>query len=128
MQQHGDFSMQCEGRIIICRPVGAFNLQGAMAYEPVFMQSALQLKDAPWGILEVAKDFEAGIPEVIARFRNQFIWCAQHNCQYLAVILDGHYKKFFADQIFRDLPMQAVKYFKDENEGKEWLNACLAAQ
>lgn len=126
MQQHGDFTMQRDGQILICRPVGVFNLQGAMAYEPLFMRAAMEIADQLWAVLEVARGFEAVIPEVIARFRNQFKWCAENNCQYLAVVFDGHYKKFFADQVFQGLPFKELRYFKNEDEGREWLHACLA--
>lgn len=127
MQQHGDFTMQCDGQILICRPHGTFNMQGAMAYEPLFMRNAMAIAIQPWAVLEVAKEFEAGTPEVIERFRRQFNWCAENNCRYLAVIFDGHFKRFLADQIFLGLPFDAVKYFNNEAEGKEWLHARLAS-
>ena len=75
LQPHGHFEMQRQGQVLICRPSGPFNLAGAMAYEAAFSQQIAGLRDAPWGIVEVATEFEAAGPEVLARFRRQFGWC-----------------------------------------------------
>jgi len=69
LQPHGHFEMQRQGQVLICRPSGPFNLAGAMAYEAAFSQQIAGLRDAPWGIVEVATEFEAAGPEVLARFR-----------------------------------------------------------
>ena len=59
LQPHGHFEMQRQGQVLICRPSGPFNLAGAMAYEAAFSQQIAGLRDAPWGIVEVATEFEA---------------------------------------------------------------------
>ncbi len=89
MQPHGQFDMERRGQMLICRPSGPFNLAGAMAYEARFRHELVGLMDGPWGIVEVATEFEAAGPEVLARFRRQFGWCAESGCQFLAVVFVG---------------------------------------
>ncbi|ELI6430774.1 hypothetical protein OB948_20875 [Aeromonas salmonicida] len=128
LQAHGHFKMQRQGQVLICQPSGPFNLMGAMAYESAFSQQFAQLRDAPWGIVEVATEFEAAGPEVLARFRRQFGWCAANGCAFLAVVLAGNFKQYLADQIFHDLPFQEVRYFGQTDEALHWLKQQLAAK
>jgi len=83
--------------------------------------------DGPWGIVEVATEFEAAGPEVLARFRRQFGWCAGSGCQFLAVVLAGGFKRYLADNIFKDLPFRAVRYFEQEAAAIQWLGEQLTA-
>ena len=70
LQPHGHFEMQRQGQVLICRPSGPFNLAGAMAYEAAFSQQIAGLRDAPWGIVEVATEFEAAGPAA----DNHYAW------------------------------------------------------
>ncbi|MDL5382642.1 hypothetical protein ACTG2N_12530 [Aeromonas hydrophila] len=126
LQPHGHFEMQRRGQVLICRPSGPFNLAGAMAYEAQFNQQIASLRDAPWGIVEVATEFEAAGPEVLARFRRQFGWCASNGCAFLAVVLAGSFKQYLADQVFSGLPFQGVRYFEQTDEALLWLERQLA--
>jgi hypothetical protein len=119
--------MQRRGQVLICQPSGPFNLAGAMAYEAAFSRQIAELRDAPWGIVEVATEFEAAGPEVLARFRRQFGWCAVNGCAFLAVVLAGSFKQYLADQIFSELPFQAIRYFEQTDEALCWLEQRLAA-
>nr|WP_277606819.1 hypothetical protein [Aeromonas sp. MR7] len=119
--------MQRRGQVLICQPSGPFNLAGAMAYEAAFSRQIAELSDAPWGIVEVATEFEAAGPEVLARFRRQFGWCAVNGCAFLAVVLAGSFKQYLADQIFSELPFQAIRYFEQTDEALCWLEQRLAA-
>ena len=125
MQPHGQFDMERRGQMLICRPRGPFNLAGAMAYEAGFRHALAGLEDRPWGIVEVATEFEAAGPEVLARFRRQFGWCAESGCQFLAVVLVGGFKRYLADNIFKDLPFRAVRYFEQEAAAIQWLGEQL---
>ena len=125
LQPHGHFEMQRQGQVLICRPSGPFNLVGAMAYEAAFSQQIAGLRDAPWGIVEVATEFEAAGPEVLARFRRQFGWCTANGCAFLAVVAVGGFKRYLADQIFSDLPFRAVRYFEQEAAAIDWLGERL---
>ncbi|KFN18182.1 hypothetical protein [Aeromonas bestiarum] len=127
LQPHGHFEMQRRGQVLICQPSGPFNLAGAMAYEAAFSRQIAELCDAPWGIVEVATEFEAAGPEVLARFRRQFGWCAVNGCAFLAVVLAGSFKQYLADQIFSELPFQAIRYFEQTDEALCWLEQRLAA-
>ncbi|XEI33577.1 hypothetical protein NMD14_03865 [Aeromonas veronii] len=126
MQPHGQFEMERVGQMLICRPSGPFNLAGAMAYEARFRHELADLMGRPWGIVEVATEFEAAGPEVLARFRRQFGWCAERGCQYLAVVLVGGFKRYLADNIFKDLPFRAVRYFEQEAAALQWLEEQLS--
>jgi len=119
--------MQRRGQVLICQPSGPFNLAGAMAYEAAFSRQIAELRDAPWGIVEVATEFEAAGPEVLARFRRQFGWCAVNGCAFLAVVLAGSFKQYLADQVFSELPFQAIRYFEQTDEALCWLEQRLAA-
>ena len=127
LQPHGHFEMQRRGQVLICQPSGPFNLAGAIAYEAAFSRQIAELRDAPWGIVEVATEFEAAGPEVLARFRRQFGWCAVNGCAFLAVVLAGSFKQYLADQIFSELPFQAIRYFEQADEALCWLEQRLAA-
>ncbi|AEB48526.1 hypothetical protein B565_0491 [Aeromonas veronii B565] len=111
--------------MLICRPSGPFNLAGAMAYEARFRHELAGLMDGPWGIVEVATEFEAAGPEVLARFRRQFGWCAESGCQFLAVVFVGGFKRYLADNIFTGLPFRAVRYFEQEAAAIQWLGEQL---
>nr|WP_277604374.1 hypothetical protein [Aeromonas sp. MR19] len=119
--------MQRRGQVLICQPSGPFNLAGAIAYEAAFSRQIAELRDAPWGIVEVATEFEAAGPEVLARFRRQFGWCAANGCAFLAVVLAGSFKQYLADQVFSELPFQAIRYFEQADEALCWLEQRLAA-
>jgi len=125
LQPHGHFEMRRLGQVLICRPSGPFNLAGAMAYEAAFSQQIAELRDAPWGIVEVATEFEAAGPEVLARFRRQFDWCAAHGCAFLAVVVVGGFKRYLADRVFSELPFRAVRYFEQEEAAIHWLREQL---
>lgn len=127
LQPHGHFEMQRRGQVLICQPSGPFNLAGAIAYEAAFSRQIAELRDAPWGIVEVATEFEAAGPEVLARFRRQFGWCAANGCAFLAVVLAGSFKQYLADQVFSELPFQAIRYFEQADEALCWLELRLAA-
>lgn len=127
LQPHGQFELQQKGRVLLCRPIGPFNLAGAMAYEAEFGQLIEELSGAPWGIVEVATEFEAAGPEVLARFRRQFDWCAAHGCAFLAVVMVGHFKQYLADQVFGGLPFQGLHYCDSESEAIDWVEGQLAA-
>lgn len=127
LQPHGQFELQQKGRVLLCRPSGPFNLAGAMAYEADFQRQIASLQGVPWGIVEVATEFEAAGPEVLARFRRQFGWCAAHGCAVLAVVMKGHFKQYLADRVFADLPFQAVYYCECEAEALDWVEGQLAA-
>ena len=73
MQPHGQFDMERRGQMLICRSSGPFNLAGAMAYEAGFRRELAGLMDRPWGIVEVATEFEAAGPEVLARVHSSLI-------------------------------------------------------
>ena len=94
----------------------------AMAYEAAFSQQIAGLRDAPWGIVEVATEFEAAGPEVLARFRRQFGWCTANGCAFLAV---GGFKRYLADQVFSELPFNTVRYFEQEAAAIHWLGGQL---
>lgn len=126
MQPHGQFDMERRGQMLICRPSGPFNLAGAMAYEARFRHELAGLMDGPWGIVEVATEFEAAGPEVLARFRRQFGWCAESGCQFLAVVFVGGFKRYLADNIFKGLPFRAVRYFEQEAAAIQWLGEQLS--
>ena len=125
LQPHGHFEMQRQGQVLICRPSGPFNLAGAMAYEAGFRHELAGLVDRPWGIVEVATEFEAAGPEVLARFRRQFNWCATHGCAFLAVVMIGDFKRYLADHVFSELPFQEVRYFEEEAQAIHWLTQRL---
>lgn len=127
LQPHGHFEMQRRGQVLICQPSGPFNLAGAIAYEAAFSRQIAELRDAPWGIVEVATEFEAAGPEVLAHFRRQFGWCAANGCAFLAVVLAGSFKQYLADQVFSELPFQAIRYFEQADEALCWLEQRLAA-
>ncbi|WP_060583642.1 hypothetical protein [Aeromonas schubertii] len=120
MQPHGHFTLLRQGALVICRPSGPFNLKGARAYEPLFFEQVAPLVGTRWAIVEVAAEFEAAGPEVIARFRRQFAWCAEQGCRYMAVVLEGGFKRYMAEQIFSQLPFEALCYFEDEAAAIAW--------
>ena len=126
MQPHGQFEMERRGQMMICRPSGPFNLAGAVAYEAHFARELTGLAAHPWGIVEVATEFEAAGPEVLTRFRRQFGWCAENGCLFLAVVLSGGFKRYLADQIFKGLPFRAVHYFEQEGAAIRWLEQQLS--
>lgn len=127
LQPHGQFELQQRERVLICRPIGAFNLAGAMAYEAEFSRRIASLSQAPWGIVEDATEFEAAGPEVLAHFRRQFGWCAANGCAFLAVVMAGRFKQYLAEQIFSGLPFQAVHFCESEEDAMSWVREQLAA-
>lgn len=64
-------------------------------------------------------------PEVLARFRRQFNWCATHGCAFLAVVMIGDFKRYLADHVFSELPFQEVRYFEEEAQAIHWLTQRL---
>ena len=91
-----------------------------MAYEGKFSQQIEAVCRGPWGIVEVATEFEAAGPEVLARFRRQFNWCAT---SWLRLSGGGH------DQGFQTLSggsrlqrasLQEVRYFTRRKPSTGW--------
>ncbi|MGY3857794.1 MULTISPECIES: hypothetical protein [Aeromonas] len=127
LQPHGQFELQQRERVLLCRPIGAFNLAGAMAYEAEFSRRIASLSQAPWGIVEIATEFEAAGPDVLARFRSQFGWCAANGCAFLAVVMAGGFKQYLAERVFAGLPFQGVHFCESEEEAMNWVREQLAA-
>lgn len=127
LQPHGQFELQQRERVLLCRPIGAFNLAGAMAYEAEFSRRIAGLSQAPWGIVEIATEFEAAGPEVLARFRSQFEWCIANGCAFLAVVMEGGFKQYLASRVFAGLPFQGVHFCESEEEAIDWVRGRLAA-
>ena len=73
----------------------------------------------------MATEFEAAGPEVLARFRRQFGWCAANGCAFLAVVVVGGFKRYLADQVFSELPFSTVRYFEQEAAAIRWLGEQL---
>ncbi|MDO2948622.1 hypothetical protein [Aeromonas simiae] len=121
MQPHGDFQVQRQGAMVICRPSGPFNLDGARAYEAQFLDVVAPLLGQRWGIVEIASQFEAAGPEVMAHFRRQFDWCQRHGCRFLALVCEGAFKRYMAERIFADIPFEAMAHFGDEGTARQWL-------
>ena len=124
--QHGHTDIAREGQIFICRPQGGFNLEGAVEYEQTFAQEVLKVADKPWGILEVLTDFGAGSDEVMTRFANQFTWCSQNNCRYLAVVNQSLLISSVIKRYFENVPLD-MEWFKNESSAMSWLQLKLSS-
>lgn len=127
MQAHGHFNMYREGRLLICQPMGAFNLSGAMAYEQQFKEVVAPLLGAPWGIVELTEEFEAAGPDVIERFNRQFHWCAANGCDFMAVVMpEQGFRRYMANQMLADVPFIESRYFDDAASAIAWLQSALS--
>lgn len=113
------------GQLVVCRPHGAFNMDGVKEYEESFVELVTPLMNHSWGILNVYIGFETGGPDVIKRIRSQYLWCAKNGCEYMAFYTVNPLQAFFARQTVKEVGFKKVKFFDDEQEAQEWIEQKL---
>lgn len=123
---HGLLNTELEGNLVICRPQGAFNMEGVVDYERRFTQMIAGITQPKWGILNVYTHFETGGPEVIARIRAQYKWCVANGCEVIAFVYTNSLTEFFGKQTLQDVPLNQVGYFKDEETARQWIMTCIS--
>lgn len=122
---HGLLNTELEANLVICRPHGAFNMEGVVDYERRFAQMVADIKQPKWGIINDYTDFETGGPEVIARIRAQYKWCIANDCVAIAFVCRNSLTEFFAKQTLQDVPFKHIAYCKDEESARQWMLTCL---
>ncbi len=124
--QHGLNDVELQGNLFICRPKGAFNMEGVTEYEARFAQMAATLKGQTWGILNIYHDYETGGPEVQKRIWSQFNWSAKNGCDYIGFVVVNPLHEFAARQTTKDIPIAEMRTFRDEAEAFAWIEQALA--
>lgn len=123
--QHGLNDVELQGNLFICRPKGAFNMEGVTEYEQAFAGMAATLKGQAWGIINVYDDYETGGPDVQKRIWAQFNWSANHGCEFIAFVVHNPLHEYAARETTKDIPIKAMKTFEDETEGFAWIKQAL---
>jgi hypothetical protein len=124
--QHGLNDVELSGNLFICRPKGAFNMEGVTEYETKFAQMAATLKGQTWGIMNVYDDYETGGPEVQKRIWAQFNWSALNGCDFIGFVVHNPLHEFAARLTTKDIPIKEMRTFKNEEEAFVWIKQALA--
>lgn len=123
--QHGLNDVELQGNLFICRPKGAFNLEGVTEYETKFAHMAATLKGQVWGILNIYHDYETGGPDVQQRIWSQFNWSANHGCDFIGFVICNPLHEFAAKQTTKGIDIKQMKTFHDEPSAFAWIEQAL---
>jgi hypothetical protein len=123
--QHGLNDVELQDNLFICRPKGAFNLEGVTEYETKFAQMAATLKGQSWGIINVYDDYEAGGPDVQKRIWSQFNWSALNGCDYIGFVAHNPLHEFAAKHTTSNIPIKEMRTFKNEADAFTWIKQAL---
>jgi len=124
---HGQIELERQGQLVICRPHGAFNMQGVREYEKAFAGLVAPILSKPWAIVNVYVDFETGGPEVIERIRAQYSWCVANGCRYIAFYTTGLLHNFFARETAKELGLDGYEVFESEALAIDWARRSLSS-
>jgi hypothetical protein len=123
---HGSNDVEQQGNLFICRPKGAFNLEGVAKYEAEFAQMVATLGEQPWGILNIYDDYETGGPEVQKRIWSQFNWAANNGCDYIGFVVSRPLHGFAAKQTTKGIAIKEMQTFNDETAAFAWIKQALS--
>jgi len=123
---HGINDVERVGRLVICQPKGAFNMDGVKEYEADFAALVTPILGTTWGILNEYLEFETGGPDVINRIRAQYRWCIANGCRYMAFYTTNPLQGFFARKTAEDVGFEEMKLFSDRQEARAWIESKLS--
>jgi len=113
-KQHGKIELTTQNGVLICRPMGAFNLDGVMHYEEIFAEKVRSFDSKKWALLNQYKEFEICGPEVIKRIRSQLLWSQAHGCQVIGFETFNTVQEYFVRQVTKDIPFKHVLVFSEQ--------------
>jgi hypothetical protein len=119
--KHGKNSFSVEGNTIICHPVGAFNIEGIKDYEAEFMALIANLESKHWNLLNLFKDFEICVPEVLEYLNRQQQWCQANGCQHAAFVTYNSVQEYVIREITKGVAFKSIEIFSDIGLAKQAL-------
>jgi len=112
-KRHGEIELAIQNGVVICRPMGAFNLDGVINYEKIFAEKVRSFNSKKWALLNQYKEFEICGPEVIKRIRSQLFWSQAHGCQVIGFETFNAVQEYFVRQVTKDIPFRHVLVFSE---------------
>lgn len=123
----GHFEINQDGKLIVCRPKGAFDMELAVEYEKTFTRTVNQLNSQHWGLLSIYGESASAEPQVQQRVWAQLNWCLHHGCDVMAFVVCNEYQQRLVDEVTKNLPFKDLKIFQDEAQAQTWIKQQLGA-
>ncbi len=112
--RHGEVELTLVNQVLVCRPIGAFNLDGVKHYEGVFAQTVKSFNSKKWALLNQYQDFETCGPDVIKRIKSQLFWSQAHGCQVIGFATFNTVQEYFVRQVTKDIPFEHILVFSEQ--------------
>ena len=125
---HGQILFSEDNNIVICHPIGAFNVEGLVLYEPNFVRLLKQLKPGNWALISIYEEFEVSGPEVVEKAKEQLNWCCANGCKYTAFVTHSALQEYYVRQVSEGVPFEYNEIFSDANVAEEALRDQLNRQ
>ncbi len=119
--RHGTVEISIKESLIICRPIGAFNMDSVLYYERSVNQQLKTLKGQKWALLNSYQDFETCGPDVIERLRNQLIWCNKHGCEVIGFVTFNSLQNYFVKEVTKGISFRFMEVFSNQEEAESRL-------
>ncbi len=121
MQEHGSFSIERAGKILILRAFGAWNYQTAKRFCDEFKSSADLIKDKPWACLVDLLQWELTTPDAKELFEQKNIWSCQNNQRHEAVVCQRSLQRQVVARSHASLTNVDINFFGATTEAYTWL-------
>jgi hypothetical protein len=119
MEKHGELLFSWEENILIVKVSGSFNKEGALAGITAIKESVCNKNKRIWHRLGFWDEEYLGSPSTMKMFKDAHIWCAEHGCQRVAVVVTNVVQQGVAEKIFSP----HAKVFRGEADAREWLTS-----
>ncbi|WP_108649784.1 hypothetical protein [Dongshaea marina] len=120
--EHGYYSIDPIGQLLIIRIGGAWNQQTALKYEEEIRELLPELMGSPWAAVSDMRDWELCTPEVLENWQQMSFYLSKdYNLRYMGLIINSALEKYLTrkvtDNATRDL---TVQYFDTPELAIDW--------
>jgi len=121
MKDHGSFTFEQKGQLIISRAFDAWNKETAQSMCKQMYILANKINDKPWGILVDLTQWEFGPPDMWEPIEDLNRWANDHNQKFEAVVCGLNIQKKLLEnsqEVFREVESE---FFDNEAKALQWL-------
>lgn len=126
MQEHGEYSVELFGNIIVSTLKGSFNEVGTMKYTELVKAKIATLANAPFAMLIDDIALEGGTPEAYKVLNDYNTWLLEQPLVAKALVINSTLQKAITLKLTPSLTKQNIEYFDDKASAMEWLEQQLS--
>jgi len=124
MEEHGSYSFEWQGDILVLSLFGGFNEQAINRFFLQVTESILTSARPRWVLLSSVDEAMLGSPEVISIIKSAYMWGIDHGCVAAAISGANLVVRSIFSSYFEDLAFN-TQNFDEKSEALLWLTAQL---